>query len=145
MTLERYDNTPTRCIGRIRMAAEIRTWTTLEDTVREAGAAKVYGKTAIPAGMYRVIITHSPKFGRQMPLLVDVPGYEAIRIHPGNTEVDTEGCILVGTTRTADAISNSRTAFGELFPLIEEAVRGAGCWIEVRDTFRARAGASEVH
>jgi len=95
---------------------------TLEDVVRPAGAPKVYGQTAIPAGRYEVTITFSPHFQRQLPLLLNVPGFEGIRIHPGNVPADTDGCILVGQGRNAKSISASRAAFDALFPKIQAAV-----------------------
>ena len=89
---------------------------TLEDVVREVEGEpveswKVPGQTAIPRGRYEVLMTYSPKFGRVMPQVMDVPGFTGIRIHPGNTDADTEGCLLVGTSIGADAIYNSRLAF----------------------------------
>ena len=60
---------------------------------------KVKGQTAIPTGRYRIIFTYSPKFRRKMPLLLDVPGFDAIRIHCGNTAADSEGCLLVGENK----------------------------------------------
>jgi hypothetical protein len=69
---------------------------------------------AIPAGKYRVAITNTPKFGCPMPLLLEVPGFEGVRIHPGNTTADTEGCILVGATRATVSIGQSRAAFDQL-------------------------------
>lgn len=103
---------------------------TLEDVVR--AGPKVFGQTAIPAGTYGVIVTHSPHFGRDLPLLVNVPGFEGVRIHPGNTAADTEGCILVGMDRAADSIGRSRLAFDALFPKIVAALaRGELVSIEV--------------
>src|SRR3972149_10690167 len=67
---------------------------TLEDVVRDD--EKIKKVTAIPDGIYTVLVTWSPRFKRQLPLLIDVPGFDGIRIHPGNTADDTEGCLLVG-------------------------------------------------
>lgn len=89
---------------------------TLEDVVR--GGPKVYGKTAIPAGTYEVQITFSNRFKRDLPLLLNVPGFEGIRIHPGNTAENTEGCILVGKAKAIDLVTNSRDAFNKLYARI---------------------------
>lgn len=82
----------------------------LEDEIRSPGV-KVYGETAIPPGRYRVLITLSSRFKRYLPLLVGVPGFDGIRIHPGNTAADTKGCLLPGFTRDEDSIRRSRDAF----------------------------------
>jgi len=87
---------------------------TLEDIVRPRGV-KVYGKTAIPAGTYQVVLTMSPRFKRVLPLLLNVPGFEGIRIHPGNKAEDTDGCILVGDAPAPDWLGQSRVAFDRLF------------------------------
>lgn len=93
---------------------------TLEDKVRDSnndgdlldkGEEKVYGKTAIPKGKYEVIINYSERFKQQMPLLLNVPGFEGIRIHIGNKSEDTHGCLLLGTQKSKDFISNSKTAY----------------------------------
>jgi hypothetical protein len=92
---------------------------TLEDKVR---AEKVYGETAIPAGTYNVVITHSKRFKRDLPLLEDVPNFEGVRIHPGNTAADTDGCLLVGTSKGPDVIFESRKAFDALYNKIKSAL-----------------------
>lgn len=110
---------------------------TLEDPVREVEGAtvenwKIKGDTAIPRGRYRVIVNHSNRFNRDLPLLLAVPGFEGIRIHAGNTDKDTEGCILVGTKRGPTSILESRIAFNELFDDIKEALaNGEQVWITV--------------
>lgn len=100
---------------------------TLEDEVREIDGQpvaewKVKGKTAIPRGSYNVVVTQSARFGRELPLLENVPGFEGIRIHPGNTAADTEGCILVGRNKTERTVTESRAAFNALFTKIQAAI-----------------------
>lgn len=88
---------------------------TLEDPERDIEEeGKVYGKTAIPLGRYEVEVTYSPKFKRMMPLIKDVPYFDGIRIHAGNTVADTDGCPLVGTERKQGYLSNSRVKENEL-------------------------------
>ena len=81
-------------------------------------------------------LTASPRFKRVLPLLIDVPGFDGIRIHPGNTDKDTEGCLLVGERITIQQgipfLLNSRAAFDRLMPKLEDAVkRGERIEIEV--------------
>lgn len=104
---------------------------TLEDVVRPDGV-KIYGETAIPAGSYNVDITPSPRFKRDLPLVVNVKGFIGIRIHPGNTAGDTEGCILVGQSKSGDMVLKSRAAFDALFPKLAAAkARGDVITLEV--------------
>ena len=108
---------------------------TLEDCDRhlEEGGEKVYGETAIPRNTYKVVITYSNRFKQPMPLLVDVPGFEGIRIHPGNTDQNTEGCILVGVGIGNDRLYNSRQAYERLFNKLEAAeALGEEITIEIR-------------
>lgn len=104
-------------IGRLLIENAFMCWT-LEDVVRPS---KIAGETAIPAGTYKVTITESNRFKRRLPLLVDVPGFAGIRIHPGNCAADTEGCILVGTSSSTDWVGGSRAAFDKLFDILEHA------------------------
>jgi hypothetical protein len=78
---------------------------TLEDEVREIPGQpvaewKIHGKTAIPAGEYIVTLEDSPRFGADTLTIHDVPGFQFIRMHAGNTSDDTEGCILLGLRAT---------------------------------------------
>lgn len=82
-----------RTIGELTINGKFKCYT-LEDTVRPEGV-KIPGKTAIPAGEYTVIVTHSPTFKRALPLLLNVPGFAGVRIHGGNKPEHTRGCILV--------------------------------------------------
>ena len=95
---------------------------TLEDVIRDG--PKVPGQTAIPEGIYHIEITPSHRFKRDLPLLLNVPNFSGIRIHPGNTDEDTEGCILVGQIAGQDIIWQSRAAFDALFKKIKAALDG---------------------
>lgn len=77
---------------------------TLEDTVRDK---KIKGKTAIPIGRYEVILSMSAKFKRVLPQLLYVNGFTGVRIHRGNDESDTEGCILIGKNKVKGKVINS--------------------------------------
>lgn len=70
---------------------------TRESSIDQINAAKKLGKTAIPYGDYEVVLYHSPRFKRVIPLLKNVPGFEMIEMHMGNSSIDSEGCILVGS------------------------------------------------
>lgn len=96
----------------------------LEDVDRklEADGAKIYGQTAIPRGIYPITVTYSPHFQKPLPLLSGVSGFDGIRIHCGNSAVDTEGCLLVGTARGPNRIGGSRIAFDALFTKIKAAL-----------------------
>lgn len=97
---------------------------TLEDVVRDLEKeAKVPGKTAIPAGTYKVIFNWSPKFGRNLPRLLNVPHFDGILIHPGNTADDSAGCILVGKNTEVGRLTESRYTSDKLNVLIEDAQR----------------------
>lgn len=95
-------------------------------------AAKVYGETAIPAGVYDIDMeTRSPKYagvewyrklnGGYMPTISEVPGYSRVLIHPGNTPLDTLGCVLVGENKVKGQLVNSRTTFARLYKLMKDA------------------------
>lgn len=104
---------------------------TLEDAVRDK---KIKNVTAIPVGTYKVIIDFSNRFKQLMPLLLNVPNYAGVRIHPGNYSKDTEGCILVGTTKGVNMIGNSRAAYASLLVRIKKAIETAPISIEIVDT-----------
>ncbi len=89
--------------------------------LQQISAIKVYGKTAIPTGRYEIVVTFSNRFKKPLPLLLNVPGFDGIRIHPGNTEADSSGCLLTGTSYDTDRVNNSREAFYELFEKIKKA------------------------
>lgn len=82
---------------------------------------KVYGKTCIPYGRYEVDWTLSNRFKVYMPILLKVPGYEGIRIHKGNTEIDSLGCLLPGRKKANNMISESTFATNQLYNKIQTA------------------------
>jgi hypothetical protein len=93
---------------------------TLEDIEREI---KIPHETAIPTGVYKVTVTYSQRFKRNLPLLLDVPNFSGVRIHSGNTSADTEGCILLGDVPqfSENFLGNSRQAFNRVFQKINTA------------------------
>lgn len=80
---------------------------TLEDTVRPAGI-KIAGNTAIPAGTYKVKKTMSPRFKKVLPEILNVPGFSGVRIHAGNTDADTDGCLLLGLNKAKGKVLESQ-------------------------------------
>ncbi len=89
--------------------------TSLEDIKK----IKVPGKTAIPIGTYKMIISESKRFSKDLPLLLDVPGFSGVRIHSGNKASDSEGCILVGSSFGRDVVNNSRETMRKLMGVLE--------------------------
>lgn len=75
---------------------------------------KVKGMTAIPEGRYQMRFTYSPKFGKRLFQLMDVPLFDGIRIHSGNSVKDTQGCILVGNNTKVGRLENSRAVLFKL-------------------------------
>jgi hypothetical protein len=90
-------------------------------TPSELITRKVFGQTAIPTGRYEVILSFSERFQRQLPLLINVPAFEGIRIHNGNFARDTEGCLLVGATKLPDMVGESKVTLAKLMPLLTKA------------------------
>ena len=119
LKLRRFEFGTTYTIGKLYVDGIYHCFT-LEDKVREG--EKVNGQTAIPYGTYSVIIDHSNRFNRDLPHILNVQGFEGVRIHTGNTSADTEGCILVGTTWAGkDFVGNSKFAFDPLFEKMKTA------------------------
>ena len=105
---------------------------TLEDTDRGLDSKMPTSKilfmkkphiTAIPTGRYQITTTYSPHFNRTLPLLNNVPGYSGVRIHPGNTAADTDGCILVGENTAKGRVNNSKYWFNLLYAAIDKALK----------------------
>jgi hypothetical protein len=131
LLLKRIYFAPTYTIGKLSIDG-VQFCDVLEDTNRDKnhdgdltdpGETKVFGETCIPFGTYDVTITMSQRFKRELPLLLNVPGFDGIRIHPGNTAVDTHGCLLVGINDAKGRVSQSKATFDKLFPLLEKATK----------------------
>lgn len=107
---------------------------TIEDKVRDLSKEKkVYGETAIPYGTYKVLWTYSPRFKKYMPLLENVPYFEGIRIHSGNTAKDSLGCIIVGENKQKGMVINSRATVNKLYPIIQRGcLSKEGCKIIIQ-------------
>ncbi|CAB4216879.1 hypothetical protein UFOVP1590_3 [uncultured Caudovirales phage] len=127
LTVERFEYGTDYCIGRLYIDGVYFCYT-LEDKVREVIGRptvmwKVTGETAIPEGTYDLVIDYSPHFKKKLPHILDVPGFEGVRLHSGNSPKDTEGCILVGQTWSGNNfIGNSRLVFDSLFQRLSEAL-----------------------
>ena len=100
----------------------------IEDAVRDfnkngtfdCGEFKISGHTAIPYGEYEIKVTYSPKFKRELPLLLNVKHFEGIRIHRGNTEKDSSGCLIPGENKKKGMVINSTKYELELTKMIKE-------------------------
>lgn len=134
--VRRIAKRPTYTIGRMYIDGKY-VCDTLEDTDRglkqsmsleEIKKKKIYGKTAIPTGTYKVTMdVVSPKFknrtwakpyGGKLPRLLDVPGYEGVLIHPGNAANETYGCILPGINSVVGKVMNSQATFKKVMAIL---------------------------
>lgn len=119
LKLTRIFKAETYTIGRLYIDGEF-FCDVLEDKVRDLSKEdKVWGQTAIPSGTYKIVITYSNRFKRDLPLLLNVPYFEGIRIHPGNSSVDTHGCLLTGINSEKGKVTQSRITFDRLFTKIK--------------------------
>lgn len=136
LLLKRIARKDTYTIGKLYIDDEY-ICDTLEDPDRglnqcmpidQINKTKVYGNTAIPTGSYSINMNIvSPKFKNRswakpwngkLPRLEDVPGYEGVLIHVGNTSKDTLGCILVGENKVKGQVINSTNTFNKLMKLL---------------------------
>jgi hypothetical protein len=115
---------------------------TLEDTDRgltctmslaEMKEVKEYGRTAIPTGRYPIAYTYSPRFKKHLPLLLQVPAFEGIRIHAGNTHRDTSGCLLLGKNKAVGKVLDSRKTMDEFLRILKPAIEACeDIWITIK-------------
>ena len=126
LILERKYRKPTYTIGKLYVVSN-GVKQVISDTLEDYdriyfGGSKVAGKTAIPCGRYEVVLNnYSPKFGNKepyktvcggcVPLIANVPNFSGVRIHIGNTEGDTDGCLLVGKNTVKGKVTESRNTF----------------------------------
>ena len=134
--VRRIAKRPTYTIGRMYIDGKY-VCDTLEDTDRglkqsmsleEIKKKKIYGKTAIPTGTYKVTMdVVSPKFknrvwakpyGGKLPRLIAVPGYEGVLIHAGNKAEDSLGCVLVGENKVVGQVINSQATFKKVMNIL---------------------------
>jgi len=105
---------------------------TLEDKVRDLSKdQKVFGQTAIPYGTYQVQVSRSPKFGRDLPRLLNVPHFDGILMHRGNTNKDTSGCILLGENKIKGMVINSTGYEVKLVEVLKTALLKEKVTIEI--------------
>lgn len=138
LLIDRAWKKPAYTIGRLYIDGKF-FCNTLEDTdrglrqdmpLKEIVMSKVYGQTAIPTGTYKVQFTWSPKYNRQMPQIMSVKGYAGVRIHAGNTNADTLGCVLLGDNTSIGKLSNSRVKVAAFEELLKAA--GGSAELEIR-------------
>ncbi len=93
---------------------------------------KVKGHTAIPKGLYEIMWTYSNRFKRYTPQIMNVPGFDGIRIHSGNTDADTEGCVLLGLNKVVGRVINSRVTCDKFYDIIEKEIKNKKeVWIQI--------------
>lgn len=139
LTLKRIALRSTYTIGRLYVDGNY-FCDTLEDTVRDLnkngkfdnGEKKIKGKTAIPYGTYEIKWTYSPRFKKYTPQLMNMPSFEGIRIHSGNSSTDTEGCLLLGENKKVGMVLNSRATINKFYPLIKKACSKGKVTIEIK-------------
>lgn len=139
LVLKRYKRTEVSTIGNLFVDGQPEC-SILEDidrglksdmTLGTINSIKVHGKTAIPTGRYEIAITFSNKFKKYLPLLLNVPGFDGVRVHSGNVANDSDGCLLPGTVPTENAVLNSRVAFTALFTKIRSAIKKEKVFITI--------------
>lgn len=139
LTLDRKYKLPTYTIGKLYIDGEY-FCDTLEDkdrgltdsmSVSEISKLKIKGETAIPTGKYKVTVTYSNRFKKMMPLINDVKGFAGIRIHSGNNNSNTEGCVLPGFNKVKGQVVNSKDTYNKLFSKIQAVVNKETITIEI--------------
>ena len=100
--------------------------------LNDPGESKIMHKTAIPCGSYKVVVNLSNRFKRLLPLLIDVPHFDGIRIHNGVDETSSSGCIIVGKNTEVGKLTKSREYMNLLTDkLLSEQSKGITITIDV--------------
>jgi hypothetical protein len=136
-TLVRYKSNQTTTLGKLYINGQFECYI-LEDEYREK---KIKGETRIPCGTYRLDLRVSPRFsprlGHKVIWLKDVPNFEFILVHPGNTEKDTDGCLLTGKAVDGWTVTESRAAYEAYYSKTAPAIdSGKPCYLTVIDMDR---------
>lgn len=131
LLLNRELETTDATLGKLFFADQY-SYYTVEDIQRRV---KIPGVTAIPIGRYQIFMQFSPHFQREMPHLQNVPGYTGVLVHWGNDSADTDGCVIIGLDRTADGVAESRLAFDNFLPRLEQALLNGEVWLTIKSAF----------
>ena len=139
ITLKRIALKQTYTIGKLYID-DVYFCDTLEDTVRDLnksgkfdnGEQNIKGKTPIPYGVYEIKWTYSPRFKKYTPQLMNVPSFEGIRIHSGNTNASTSGCLLLGENKKVGMVLNSKATIAKFYPIIKDACAKGKVTIEIK-------------
>ena len=140
LTLKRIAKKDTYTIGKLYVNDEY-FCDTLEDkdrgltsdmSLEDIKKIKVYGQTAIPTGRYRVVMNMSARFKKIMPQILNVPGFDGIRIHSGNTDADTQGCVLLGQNKVVGKVINSRIYTDKLYQIISACLKKETVYITIK-------------
>ena len=140
ITITRKTFTTHSTIGILQIDGQFQCYT-LEDVARPIGI-KIPHETCIPEGEYEISITMSERFKRLLPLIFNQSDlsvsdgkvkWTGIRMHPGNSNADTDGCILLGSAQSTDWVSGSQDAFDKVFPLIEAMIKSGDTRLVVKN------------
>ena len=129
LEIRRYNFGPLQCEGILKVNGEYLCDTLEPKAIDWSKQKKVKGVTAIPEGRYRLVMSYSMNFHREMPYLENVPEFSGIMIHTGNVATrpdgnpgDSQGCILVGTNSGQATLYGSRVAFEKLNAILHAAM-----------------------
>lgn len=137
VTVDRNEYSKKDTVGNLYIDGKLKCFT-IEDVCRPEGAVKVKGETAIPFGLYKIGLRHSPKFSpiykHDMLWIQEVPNFQYILIHPGNTRLDTEGCLIIGDRlgiiKGERAVLNSIVTYKKIYPILAEQAKKNNLFID---------------